>query len=254
MLGNKVTMVGDAPLVADVWGGVRFLTDKYLDRQFDEPLTVDEKGRPLKTDGEGNAVAVTAVKTAKFIGWAQYKDDRGKNWKDNSPPGRKPYTWQNKTAYELALALERVGFMAFRGYLPLGLFFPWTADRIVVDWVLCHPWVDGFRKGGKTSLYVTKSALDLCYQRRHAEWVALAAGRYMAKLAPLYDGREFFDEICAGEGGVVPAFEQCHAALRKYEPDGVPASVQAEIDELFGGMLKSGESGLAAGGVGPAGM
>lgn len=83
--------------------------------------------------------------------------------------------WRNKVAFELSVALERLGVAVATGVVPLRFLLPLAAGQILDDWRICKPWVDFHRQN--EPLFESQTAIP--FQRRHAEWLALLCAVWM---------------------------------------------------------------------------
>lgn len=142
---------------------------QYLDRHFTsaEPPEVD--GRRVERIRELKSRAQKQRQTDKEA-WAKASIDsqaRG---------------WENRLAYELSIAMERVGIAVFTGVVPAGFFLALAADQVLDDWMLCEDWVTNYRK--------SESARDpkvgVYFHRRHGEWLFLLSALWMERSFPKY--------------------------------------------------------------------
>ena len=138
---------------------------QYLDREFlsTEPPTINgvlvTKTRPLKATARQALATSEAEWTTEVVKFG---------------------TWQNRLAFEVSIALERLGVAAFSGSLSLRLLLPLAADQILEDWTYCAPWVARYRTVQRTYQG------SVPFHRRYAEWLVLVAAVWMQRHYPNY--------------------------------------------------------------------
>jgi len=144
------------------------ITKNYLDRVFEstDPPTVDDKvvikTRPLK------------AKARKII------QDNPEQWENAI---KNIDNWENKLAFELSIALERLGIAIFSGSIPLRFLLLIAADQLLEDWTICLPWVMLYRQKQKT----VNTDSRIPFHRRYAELLVLLAAIWMHNNYPNYE-------------------------------------------------------------------
>lgn len=133
---------------------------------------------------------------------------------------------ENAFAYEVGLALQRVGSSVYTGSLSLDLVLATNGYELVEDWVYCSALVeDRIRRSADPR---SVSDLTVPFARRHAEWLASIAIVYMKKkwVSPQTDTfLRFF-------GGLKHARER-EKLIREAEPELMPETVRKRVEELM---------------------
>jgi len=136
-----------------------FIYKEYINRDLERPITID--GRKCTTLREARNAFTDRLKNS---GQKEQLADNDA-WKD--------------FAYQLSIALENLGLLVLAGAVPIKLVFPNVAGLIVEDWNRCHE-VVGTRRTKPITLKTSKQLTEpISFQRRHAEWLAIAAKIYL---------------------------------------------------------------------------
>jgi hypothetical protein len=182
---------------------------EYLDREFTSttPPIIDgeeiRRTRPLKSKARDELAASSDA-------WSEAVLKHG--------------TWENKLAFEVSIALERVGVAAFSGALPLRFLLPLAADQILEDWTYCAAWVDDYRQRQRTFDGTTP------FHRRYAEWLVLASAVWMARH---YENYRPLKEVEDRFGGR-PSVQKRLLDRSSAERDTMEPSVRSEMRALTG--------------------
>jgi hypothetical protein len=144
------------------------LGDEYLDRSFKSrgDIRIDNK-------------TVSSVREAKRLARRKY-ETRWADWDAASDIDRDE--WENHLAFELGVALERLGIAVFTGVVPVQVFLALAADQVLEDWILCRGWIRSYQKKHR----VTDATGMVTFHRRHAEWLVLLSALWMKKHFPMY--------------------------------------------------------------------
>jgi hypothetical protein len=134
---------------------------EYLDRQFSATRA------PADLD-------FANLREAKRMALKELEDDPLSWSQDVQNEGG----WRNRVAFELSVALERLGVAVATGVVPLRFLLPLAAGQILDDWRICKPWVDFHRDNEP----VFESRTAIPFQRRHAEWLALLCAVWMTRI------------------------------------------------------------------------
>lgn len=194
---------------------------EYLDRQFSTPLFVDTQ--ELHTLKEARALAKEEIKP-----------------RDNETPeqARERFLnatlgsgWENKFAYELSLALERVGAMVLAGAIPLELVLAINGDQIVDDWMYCSRFIEKRLRNPQVAptsrVHDTK---NLYYHRRHGEWLAYAAAIWLFQK---WEGGHLRDLEATFEN--VETMRKRERELRRIDSELIPEATQKSLRKILGG-------------------
>ena len=190
-------------------GIFQIVSSEYLDRQFTstEPPDVDgkrvERMRDLKGRGQ------------------RLRRSNNDAWTEASTNGEKR-GWENRLAYELSIALERIGIAVFTGVVPARFFLALAADQVIDDWMLCQNWITKYRE----SESVKDPKFGVYYHRRHAEWLFLLCVLWMAKNFPNYPP---LAEACRNRTKLEDEFLK----LRRLETSLMPEWVWLQILEIL---------------------
>ncbi|MBI5296598.1 MAG: hypothetical protein HY869_14060 [Chloroflexi bacterium] len=154
--------VSNARQSLDLTGLSKFIKEEYADRDFQSTNAPKIKNK-----------IVSKLRAAKTHGWKQFSENPTL-WNEESRVDKRN-TWQNATAFEIGVALERLGAAAFSGLLPLQLLLALYGDSIVDDWLLCRSWIVSYRERESQ----IKNKQEISFYRRHAEWLALVAAVWL---------------------------------------------------------------------------
>lgn len=190
-------------------GFFSIVTIQYLDRHFSSasPPRVDGYEVPRLRDLKGRAKKALHADPAA---WARASTDADKR------------DWENVLAYELGIALNRIGIAVLTGVVPAGFFVTIAADQVLDDWALCREWVISYRQRESTRL----QDVGAHFHRRHAEWLFLLCTLWMQKTFPNYPA---LAEACRNR----PHLGEDFIALTMIEPTLMPNWVKAEIADML---------------------
>jgi hypothetical protein len=176
---------------------------QYLDRTFSATDAPEILGRRVATVREAK------LKARQHL--------RNEDWEERSQSEDTP---QNKIAFELSIALERVGVAVFTGIVPVRFLLSLAADQVVDDWFLCRAWIESYR---------TRQGISgtLPYHRRHAEWLVLLCRLWMHHHYPVYKSLSRFTTD-------VEADRRRFFEMSTAESDLMPDHVKHDIESLVG--------------------
>ena len=189
-------------------GGLSILISDYLDRTF--------KRNPPTINGR----TVEHVRDARDSAWDDREGDV-ENWNNQSL--RPSTSWHNRVAYELAIALERIGISVFTGPIPANVFVALAADQVLEDWLLCRAWIKEYQSE-------SPMAGGVAFHRRHAEWLALLAALWMHRTFPEYPP---LADVIRLEGDI-ETMELRFKLLSDLEHELMPPPVRSEVATLTG--------------------
>lgn len=134
-------------------------------------------------------------------------------------------TLENRLAYEMSVAIERVGIMVLAGAIPLPLVLALCAGKIVEDWASCEPLVKKIRSTETGAL----SELSQPWRRRHGEWLACVASMYLDATAPNHEWHQKAEQAL-GDRTEVRRKEQ---VLRLAEKELMPPATRRRLRRLI---------------------
>ena len=185
---------------------------EYLDRGFSS--TSPPEDAP-KVDGEPIQQMRELKRLAKY-----QKMQNEQAWKEASVSDKHP--WQNKLAFELSIALERIGIAVFTGVVPANVFLALAADQVLDDWSLCEAWVENHQ--------MKEDARDpefgVHFHRRHAEWLFLFSALWMCQTFPKYPP-------LAKASDKRPRLKEDFLKLTSLESSLMPPLVRTKIAEML---------------------
>ncbi len=194
---------------------------EYLDRRFSVPLRVGTQ--ELHTLKEARALAKEEIKP-----------------RDNETPGqaRERFLnatlgscWENKFAYELSLALERVGAMVLAGAIPLELVLAINGDQVIDDWMYCSRFIEKrLRDPQVAPTSRVDDAKNIYYHRRHGEWLAYAAAIWLFQK---WEGGHLRD--LGATFGNVEVMRKHEQELRRIDSELIPEATQKSLRKILGG-------------------
>lgn len=79
----------------------------------------------------------------------------------------------NRSAYMIALALERIGVALATGVVPVPFFLSLCADQVCDDWMSCKSWIESYRSNDGT--------FSGPFRRRYAEFAFLVCATYLSQ-------------------------------------------------------------------------
>lgn len=202
-------------------GFFNIVTSQYLDRHFSAatPPKVGGKVVERMRDLKGRAKKDLIADPVK---WAMVSTDMEKRG------------WENVLAYELAIALNRIGIAVLTGVVPAGFFVTIAADQVLDDWMLCRDWIYNYREQESTKV----QSIGAHFHRRHAEWLFLLSALWMQRNFPNYPS---LAGACRNRSHLKEDF----VALTMIEPSLMPPWVKAEIVDMLA--LDPSELGLSTG-------
>lgn len=165
-----------------------YISNEYLDREFKSTDSPSIEGKKI------NKVRIARTKAIKIC----YKNYD--SWSKKSDLDKKG--WENKLAFELSVALERIGIAVFSGALPISILLPLMADQIIDDWILCYQWIKSYRE--QERIYDAQAKIP--FHRRHAEWVVILSTLWMYKNYPKYEPLSIFAEKIVSKDELLPRF------------------------------------------------
>ena len=188
------------------------ISEQYLDRSFastDAPEIGGEtvtslrsaKRKLVKEYRSGEVDGQTTIEDILQTAWLRHKATRIKWIRDSDIKSQRP---ANQIAFELAVALERIGLSVFAGGIDLALVLGLAADEIIADWPLCEAWVASYRERNPT---LVNRDDDIAYHRRHAEWLVLLSFLWMSREFPDYPHLRAIEEDFHGRAGIEKRFK-----------------------------------------------
>lgn len=106
------------------------------------------------------------------------KDGTQGQWPNFVDKSTRLGTWENTVAYALSLSLQRLGTLTLSGAVAVDVVSPMYAVAILQDWMVCEALVEKIRSA---DAIVDSRSKKVPFQRRHAEWIALAAALYLSE-------------------------------------------------------------------------
>lgn len=161
----------------------RLFLEEYVDAKIARPIQVPD------TDG---GTTLTTLQEARECVRCLARD-RGA-WEGFLERSRDERKWENRIAYEISLAIQKVGASVFVGAIPLDFVLATGATQIVSDWGYCHRLVqrirDDFPPLEATRFYLAK---QVGYHRRHGEWLAYVAAIWLHQKWGSVELQQFLD-------------------------------------------------------------
>lgn len=133
-------------------------------------------------------------------------------------------TVENRLAYEMTVAIERVGIMVLAGAIPLMLVLAQCAGKIIEDWATCVVLIEDIR-GPETGMPTGEYRP---WRRRHGEWLACVASMYLDATSPNHEWRVLAEQALGDRDEI----RRKERRLRLAERDLMPPATRRSIARL----------------------
>lgn len=138
--------------------------------------------------------------------------------------------WENHYAYNVSIALNRIGYYILNGAIPIDFVIPNVVSIIISDWRNCKELItQKLRIANKDTIKEIDSRIPKTYVvRMHAEWLAYASAYYMLSRYDLNDKNRILD-----------LFPECNAtSIKKREQQlrshtNIKCLTSTEIDKFL---------------------
>ena len=193
-----------------------FIRTEYLDRDFKSTIPSGSPP-PHMRDLKRQAIK-------KY-----YSGSQGKALYNEKSAIDQTSTHENNLAYELCIAISRIGLVALYGGFSVRLLFSITGDQLVEDWPLCYHWLSGYRKKEPLNFH-PEGTVEIPFHRRHGECIALLAALWMKKNFKVYRPLQEIELLYEPQKGID---NYCRALLAPDKPL-IPMPTWNQIKELTG--------------------
>ena len=177
---------------------------------------------------EINDQQIHKLKNAQHHALTELRANR-KQWEENSKKSSKD-TWQNQTAYETAISLERLGLVALTGLVPLGVVLAIFGDQIIDDWLVCRHWVKSYREEENFTSNAVHNNNSVPYHRRHGEWLVLLTLLWVKNKSLSFKN---YEELLTDYGGE-KKIEQLLVQYSRNDAELMPKNAWRDIKLLTG--------------------
>ena len=199
-----------------------FISD-YLDRKLRSEPEVSasqfgENWEPIKERfftnvQNGNSLKLVTLKDARQLAAFMLKEDFV-NWEDFLTKTDVLNSWENRLAYEIGLAMNRLGALILSGAVPVGPVLALAARQFLQDYCYAKAHLGSIQtEAGQLETRASKPWGASKMDRRHAVWLAHASALHLLRQWKP-KGRKWWaiaaDELTDPEVHLVRAFGEPH--------------------------------------------